>query len=233
MIGLLVGLVHRTLFYMGERGLRRAHPAAKIPASALFLASSIAAPLETVAAVAAAGIAGYGAWWAAAAVGLSSIPAAWYALTALALGAAGFTAPVSPVDALWIFLRTLSLSAAILVSASMVSPLEIHAVLHRLGSRRSSVTPILVWRLVPAALHGFEESLAVGRAKGDPVYARLGPAAAYMIEYGEMIYRAQYHRLHAAPAYPVLPRYTARASIILLASSVFAASSALLHILLS
>ncbi len=218
LVGLLIGLVNRSLFYMGERGLRRANPVAKLAVAFLLIYVCLRypwfAPL-VIMGVAAAGAAGYGGWWGVSAVGLSSIPGLWFAATAYLGGAVGFSEPVTPMDALWIYLRATMWGVSLLFIASYISPLEIHYLLHRLGLIHGSQLPVLVWRLVPAALRGMSDSLAVGVLKGEKAGRRLAPAIAYMLEQGAGMRVALYHRLASPPTAPVRPRYGGRATLYL------------------
>lgn len=133
--------------------------------------------------------------WVYATIVLSSIPAGWYAVTAYVTSLLGIPPYISLVDALMIYVRMLSYSEIILFGASMISPVKTTNILRRLGFQGSAVLPLLMWRLMPLGLRYMEESMMIGRLKGEPATRRIAPALAVMIEAGEKIHKANYHRL--------------------------------------
>jgi hypothetical protein len=204
---LLVELVYRSLFLRGEESFRLVDSYTKL----LFIGMGITCIIicgdpgliATLLLCVGLGLYGEGKSWAASSLGLSSIPAAWYGLTAYFVSVMGYGPRITLWDSLMIYTRVLSYSEILIFAASIISPLKLTNLLIRLGGRTSSIIPPLIWRLTPMGLRYMVESLEIGRLKGEPASKRLAPAIAVMLEAGRRILEANYYRLDAPPMLPV------------------------------
>ncbi len=139
--------------------------------------------------------------WAASAFTLSSIPAAWYAGTAYAVSLMGVPPKITLVDAVLIYLRVLSYSVTILFIAYMISPVKLLNLLRRARFPAGGLLVMMTWRMMPLGLRFMMESVMIGSLKGEPASRRLAPGLAALMEAGERILRANYHRLGSPPIY--------------------------------
>ncbi len=163
---------------------------------------------------------------------LSSIPAGWYAVTAYVTSLLGIPPHISLVDAAMIYVRMLSYSEIILFAASMISPVKTTNILRMLGLKSSSILPLLMWRLMPLGLRYMEESMMIGQLKGEPATRRIAPALAMMIEAGEKIHRANYHRLKTPISGKLrVTCVSGRAEILLVATSILVIIAIILKLL--
>lgn len=209
-IGALVSLIYRSLFLKGASGAKAAHSLAKLAyVSAFVVAAYLRGDSAYVAAATAAliAIADSRLDWVGPAVILSSIPAAWYAITAYLISLAGIPPTVSLADAAAIFGRTLAYSLTIMFIVYSVDPVSLSNALHALGARKASSFPLLIWRVMPYGLSAMIESLSIGELKGEKVSKRIAPAIATIIEHGRGIEASAYLRL-ASEMIHRLPRRT-------------------------
>ncbi|GEM_PF-867952 len=199
-IGILVGLIYRTLFMTGETGLRNVPSILKIiliVLSALIYIPLYREPYIPLLIILVIGLLGYNRWWAAASLSLSSIPGVWYGLTAYLFGLAGFSNYIAPLEALMIYFRTTYISLLVLFAGSIISPVRLANLMIKVGLRDKAITPIVLWRTMPAGLHDMMEALAIGSLKGEKAWKRLGPATASMLEYSQFVWENNYYRLES------------------------------------
>ena len=211
-IGALVSLIYRSLFLKGVSGAKAAHSLAKLAyVSAFIVAAYLRGDSVYVAAAAAVfmALADSRLDWVGPAVALSSIPAAWYSLTAYAISLAGVPPVVTVADAAVIYVKALAYSLTIMFIIYSVDPVSISNALHALGARRAPSVPLLIWRVMPYGLSAMMESLAIGELKGEGASRRIAPAIAAIIEHGRGIESSAYLRL-AAEMIHRLPRRTDR-----------------------
>lgn len=209
-IGILVDLVYKSLFLKGEEGYRATSSLVKILLLALMLTyflldPSLYSSINIVLLILVLGITGFSFSWFLSSFTLSSIPGLWYAVTALLFSYTGLSEPLSYTDALIIYLRTTTFSLILLFFGSIISPVRLANVLFRLGFRKNSVAPILLWRSMPYGLKSMQESLAIGELKKENVGKRLGPAMASLLEYSDMVRESNYYRINTLMkhAFPV------------------------------
>ncbi len=219
LIGVLVGLVYKTFFLMGETSYRKTPTLLKLLFTITSLIVLIYNPytgsIIVLALVSVLGFLGYTGKWVYASLILSSIPGIWYALTAYMLGLVGLTQSITLIQALWIYIRTTTISYLILFIASMISPTKTANLLLRV-KREAATTPILLWRITPYGLTTIMESLAIGKLKKEKTKTRIAPAMASLIEYGELVKEINYYRLLSGPKYPIPIEDSVKHSIILL-----------------
>ncbi|MCD6195778.1 MAG: hypothetical protein J7J82_03220 [Staphylothermus sp.] len=219
LIGVLVGLVYKTFFLMGETSYRKTPTLLKLLFTITSLTVLIYNPytgsIIILVLVSVLGFLGYTGKWVYASLTLSSIPGIWYALTAFILGLAGLTQSITLIQALWIYIRTTTISYLILFIASMISPTKIANMLLHV-KREAATTPILLWRITPYGLTTIMESLAIGRLKKEKTKTRIAPAMASLIEYGELVKEINYYRLMSELKYPIPIKNSVKHTIILL-----------------
>ena len=200
-IGILVGLIYRTLFMTGESGLRNVPSILKIiliVLSALIYIPLYREPYVPLLIILIIGLLGFNRWWAAASLSLSSIPGIWYGLTAYLFGLAGFSNYITPLEAIMIYFRTTYISLLVLFAGSIISPVRLANLMIKIGLGDKAITPIILWRTMPAGLHDMMEALAIGSLKGEKAWKRLGPATASMLEYSQFVWENNYHRLESS-----------------------------------
>ncbi len=223
LIGALVGLVYKTFFLMGESSYRKTPTLLKLfftitSLTVLFYNPYIGSIIILVL-VSVLGVLGYTSKWVYASLTLSSIPGIWYALTAYILGLAGLTQSITLMQALWIYIRTTTISYLILFIASMISPTKTANMLLHI-KREVATTPILLWRITPYGLTTIMESLAIGKLKKEKTKTRIAPAIASLIEYGELVKEINYYRLMNEPRYPIPIENSVKHTIILLCGTI-------------
>ncbi|ADI31761.1 hypothetical protein [Staphylothermus hellenicus] len=202
-IGILVDLVYKSLFLKGEEGFRATSSLVKILLLALMLTyfiidHSLYSSLSIILLILILGITGLSFSWFISSFTLSSIPGLWYAITALLFSYTGLSWPISYMDVFIIYLRTTTFSLILLFFGSIISPVRLANILLKLGLRRNSVAPILLWRAMPYGLKSMQESLAIGELKKENVGKRLGPAMASLLEYSDMVNESNHHRLNTS-----------------------------------
>ncbi len=228
-IGALVGLIYRSLFMSGETGLKTVPSVLKITLiilSALTYIPFYSEPYIPVLILSIIGLLGLNRWWVGASLALSSIPGIWYGLTAYLFGFLGFAAHISPIDALMIYFRTTYISFLVLFAGSIISPVQLSNFLIKIGLGDKAITPIILWRTMPAGLHDMMESLAIGTLKGEKAWKRLGPATASMIEYSQFVWENNYYRLES-PLKALLPYSSEKKYIALVLASILIETSIL------
>ncbi len=148
---------------------------------------------------------------------LSSIPGFWYAVTAyLYLLIAGL--PINLYSIVMIYLRTTTYSLLVLFIGSIISPVELSNLIHKLKGGEKALSPTLLWRLTPLGLKYMYDSLSIGWLKGEPVKNRLAPAIAALLETGDRIEKSCYHRLKTPLNMPIYRDIDAKYTLILLVS---------------
>jgi len=219
-ISWLVSVVYRTFFLKGDTGFKTTHWAVKVVhilLVAIVLASGDTHLLAGLAlSLVILGLISPGREWVASTLALSTIVSLYMSLTAL-LGSLVGLAPVSVENAVVIGVKTLALSISIAFTFTLISPLEISALLVKLGARRASSFPLLTWRLIPYGLKSFVESLQIGYVKGEKTSSRIPPAVASILEIGGFIEEYCFHKLNTGARRAVLPPYKQVYSITLLA----------------
>jgi len=222
-ISWLISVVYRTFFLKGDTGFKTAHWAVKVVhilLVAVVLASGDTRLLAGLAlSLVILGFISPGREWVASTLALSTIVSLYMSLTAL-LGSLVGLAPVSVEDAVVIGVKTLTVSISIAFTFTLISPLEISALLVKLGARRAGSFPLLTWRLIPYGLKSFVESLQIGYVKGEKTSSRIPPAVASILEIGGFIEEYCFHKLNIGARHAVLPQYSAKYSSILFAYDV-------------
>ncbi len=223
LIGPLVGLVYKTFFLMGESSYRKTPTFLKlfftITSLTVLFYNPYMGSIVILVLVSALGVLGYTGKWVYASLTLSSIPGLWYALTAYILGLAGLTQSITLMQALWIYIRTTTISYLILFITSMISPTKTANILLRV-KKGAATTPILLWRITPYGLTTIMESLAIGKLKKEKTKTRIAPAMASLIEYGELVKEINYYRLISEPKYPIPIENSVKHTIILLCGTI-------------
>lgn len=219
-LGWLVAIVYKALFLKGDTGFKQAHWVVKaLHLTLVSMAILSGNPLVYTGAFTLfilLGLLSPGYEWAASTLILSSLISIYMSATALLASLAG-VAPITLTDAVLIALKTASLSTMLAFSFIIISPLEISSLLIKLGAGRLAALPLLTWRLMPLGLKTFVESLQIGRVKGERVSARIPPAVAGLMEAGGFIEEYCFHRLSTGAKHPVLPYYSSKYTLILLA----------------
>ena len=103
----------------------------------------------------------------------------------------------------------------ILFIASIISPTKTANILLRI-KREASTIPLLLWRITPYGLTTTMDSLAIGRLKKEKTKARIAPAIASLMEYGDLVKEINYYRLMSTPKYPIPIENSLKYTIILL-----------------
>ncbi len=161
----------------------------------------------------------YGSTWVYSATLLSSVPGVWYGLTAYIISLLGIPPVITVFDAFMIYLRTTTISLAILFIASMISPVELTNLLYKIGAGEKALALQLLWRLTPLGLRYMSDSLIVGNLKGESIKYRIAPAIASLLETGWRIEEACYYRLKTSMTYKLYRRYSIKYTVLLVAVS--------------
>lgn len=227
-IGLLVGLVFRSFFQTGEIGFRKAHMIAKtvflIATLGVFVSCGKYTTLAILLVVVLLGIIGYGAWWLVSSYVLSSIPGLWYAGTALILSYLNLSPIVTPLDAIWIYVRATTLSLIIIFMGASISPIQLSNILYHIN-KHAPIMIYLTWRIMPYGLKEVIESLIIGDLKGEKAPARLAPAIASLLETGIKIKEANPFRLNIAPKQKIPYTCSVKYTLLLMATSIIVISA--------
>jgi len=218
LIGLLVGLIYRSLFHKGEEGIRRSPCLLKLLLlifSALLYKAFYLRPYVPLVLFIIFGALGLGLMWTYSSFILSSIPAAWYGITAYLYWVFEGQKGALVENAIMIYLRTTYISFVALLFLAVISPIQVSRILHRLGFRKGSLLPLLLWRITPAGISNMMNSLALGTLKGESGWRRLGPALASMIEEGQNVWKINYYRLESEPLIPLEYNYSKRYTLMI------------------
>ncbi len=227
-IGLLVGLVFRSFFQTGEIGFRKAHIIAKIvflvTALSIFIFCGKYTTLAILLVIVLLGAIGYGVWWSISSYTLSSIPGLWYAGTALILSYLNLSPIVTPLDAIWIYVRATTLSLVIIFVGAAISPVQLSNMLHHF-SKQAPIMIYLTWRIMPYGLKEMTESLIIGDLKGEKASTRLAPAIASLLETGIRIKEANPFRLETTPKQKIPYTCSVKYTFLLLVASIIILSA--------
>jgi len=217
-ISWLVSVVYRTFFLKGDTGFKTTHWAVKVAHILLVTVVLASGDTHLLAGLALSlvilGFISPGREWVVSTLALSTIVSLYMSLTAL-LGSLVGLAPVSMENAVVIGVKTLTVSISIAFTFTLISPLEISALLVELGARRAGSFPLLTWRLIPYGLKSFVESLQIGYVKGEKTSSRIPPAVASILEIGGFMEEYCFHKLNTDAKHAVLPQYSAKYSLIL------------------
>ncbi len=217
LIGLLVGLIYRSLFHRGEEGVRRSPCILKLLLlllSVLLYKAFYLRPYVPLTLFIIFGALGLGLMWTYSSFILSSIPAAWYGITAYLYWIFEGQKGALIENAIMIYLRATYISFIALLFLAIISPIQVSRILHRLGFRKGSLFPLLLWRITPAGISNMMSSLVLGTLKGENSWRRLGPALASMIEEGQNVWKINYYRLESEPLIPLEYSYSLKYSML-------------------
>lgn len=197
LIGILVSIVHKSLFMSGDTGFRTAHPISKLAFLVSLVALLAKGPSRVLAitpVILLLGAVHPGYEWVAASAILSGLVGLYMGTSAYLLSLLGLY-EMGLFDVVNITLRTFSFSVSTIFVFNSLSPLEFYNVLLLLGARRASSYPILVWRFMPQGLKNFVDSLMVGYLKKERSYKRLPSAVASFIEIRKLVDEYCYWRI--------------------------------------
>jgi len=119
--------------------------------------------------------------WALALQTLSLIPAAWASTSSLAMSLLGI-APITPWQALTIFIRFYAATIAIAYGLSTLNPFELYTITSKLLGRERAFAILLVYRMLPHGLTVFRDALEVNSVKKDPLAPSIAAATAALLE---------------------------------------------------
>lgn len=202
LLGRLVYHVYRSMFLVGDTGLKKIHVAFRLLIAAIIFVSFSLGGLYTIFALFftyAVGLAGLGREWATSVLILTSIPSLWLSLSNYALYHLGIFQEFTLHRLLWIFLRTLTLGSAVTLVFNMLNITEIYNFFIRVGLNRFATLPLLIWRIIPFSLMNTVESLAISKIKGESIRKRIAPALASILEVGDLVYESSYYKLTCRP----------------------------------
>ncbi len=219
LLGVLVGLIYRSLFQSGEEGLKRTHWTFKLALLLILILLYFrfyTRPYIPLGLVIVYGVMSLGSLWTLSTFTLSSIPAVWYGVTAYLYAFFSSNYSLTPLGALMIYFRTTYISFLILFIASILSPVQLSRILFSIGLKKESLFPLILWRSMPAGISDMLNSLAIGSLKGEKSWKRLGPALASMLEYGQNVWRINYYKLESEPLIAIKYEYSKRHTLLII-----------------
>ena len=143
---------------------------------------------------------------------VSSIPALWLSASNAIL--LYYNGGVDPYVVLGVFVRTLTASMAILLFIAMLNPYELSRIVYKLGARKSSLIPVMVWRLMPLALRDVVEAYGIQKLKKQSLWKSIAISTASMLEKSDFILESNGLKLEAGLVEPLPYRYSWKHTII-------------------
>ncbi len=144
---------------------------------------------------------------------VSSIPALWLSLSnALVLY---LTSNFKYMSIIEVYVRSLTASLAILLFIVMLSPYELSRILYKLGFKRQSLMPVMMWRLTPLALKDVVEAYSLQRLRRQPLWKSIAISTASMLEKSELLLESNGLKLETGLREPLPYEYSVKYTVLL------------------
>ena len=148
---------------------------------------------------------------------ISSIPALWFSLSnAILLSLNGEFNHIAVIE---VYVRALTASAAILLLIAALNPYELSRILYRLGLRKQSLIPIMVWRLMPLALRDVVEAYGIQKLKNQALWKSIAISTASMLEKSDMILESNGLKLEVGVVEPLPYEYSMKYTLLFSAAT--------------
>ena len=197
-IGKLISLIYRSIFLYGDMWYRHSSIALNLFFTILSIYIVSLGMRETIIVLAIA-IALYILFKAfnalIATTVISSIPAAWLALTNLIFTGISIDALYKALE---IFTRAITIAIAVLLFLLMMNPIELSNYLCRVMKKPSCLYPVVLWRVVPMVMKDSSDSLIVMKLKNEKIWKALAVTILSSLERAEameQVFEVKKHRL--------------------------------------
>ncbi len=137
---------------------------------------------------------------------VSSIPALWFGVSNAIL--LYYNGGIDYYIVLGVFVRTLTASMVILLFIAMLNPYELSRIVYKLGARKSSLIPVMVWRLMPLALRDVVEAYGIQKLKKQSLWKSIAISTASMLEKSDFILESNGLKLEAGLVEPLPYKYS-------------------------
>lgn len=185
LFGVLVGLAVQGFFESGWRNTRLSPALLKLALAATSLAlvylHGVLGALLAIASISTLMLLSGEILWTLALQTLSLAPAAWASISSLAMSLLGVS-PITPWQALAIFVRFYAATIAIAYGLSTLNPYELYTITSKLLGREKAFTILLIHRILPHGLTVFKNALEVNSIKRDPIAPSIAAATAALLE---------------------------------------------------